>query len=79
MRWPDGWTVLPVEGVSVEVSAPPFNAECRWPTKENRRDVSMSETQMPTCEKCWTANSSLLGAVAPLAPRLDSLTHRQIR
>ena len=35
---PDGWTVLPVEGVSVELSAPPFHAQCQWPTKKTSRD-----------------------------------------
>lgn len=31
--WPDGWTVVPVAGVSVDIAAPPFHAECRWPTR----------------------------------------------
>ena len=38
--WPDGWTVVPVAGVSVDISAPPFHAECTWPTKTARDDVS---------------------------------------
>lgn len=39
--WPDGWTIIPVAGVSVDISAPPFHAECSWPTKTARDDVSI--------------------------------------
>jgi len=39
--WPDGWTVVPVAGVSVDISAPPFHAECTWPTKTARDDVTI--------------------------------------
>ena len=39
--WPDGWTVVPVAGVSVDIAAPPFHAECSWPTKTARDDVTI--------------------------------------
>ncbi len=47
--WPDGWTVVPVAGVSVDISAPPFHAECTWPTRGRgaiNTVLTVSDTQV---------------------------------
>ncbi len=39
MSFPDGWTVVPVKGISVTVSVPPFHAEAKWPYRQGVDDI----------------------------------------